>query len=425
MEEKKKLRQKQSVWIPLLFLAAVILSFLIGLLLGRSQNAEPEETAGSLPADAFETIYPDAAAEPLKSTASLITPSAEIPATSAEYDALWDEMVDAGFVQRILLGTVSSEELPIYLYIIQKNDGYLLPDYTPTAMDSNEGNHDVLWQKPRICLTSGIHGNERSTPMVLWDFVHRMWTDPEMAYLTGGYDWIIIPMVNPWGFSHSYVSSNDGTTTISGSNTASKAAEKGYYPEFNKSDVQSGIRRNEDGVDINRDSMKLASEEARLVTEAILDNRPRDPDHPDQPSHYAFYMDLHQANPGSRLNEDGTPQTDIAVFLSMQFGASEAQKTYIFSRWMRAGAATQAAANAAYGLPADTQTIYPWDGTEKQTFRNFCADYADYSMCMEGSVATSVYSGTTQPWNEIANTVTNTQFYNFMLEMTATGPENP
>jgi len=78
---------------------------------------------------------------------------------------------------------------------------------------------------PKILLTAGVHGNEPAGVESAVRLVER-WAQTPHHFKTGTID--IIPMVNPWGWSHA-------------------------------------IRFNQQGIDVNRDFVALASQEARII----------------------------------------------------------------------------------------------------------------------------------------------------------------
>ena len=105
--------------------------------------------------------------------------------------------------------------------------------------------------KYKAFLSGGIHGNEPAGTETLARFIESLARDPA---LYGNVSFEIVPLTNPWGWSHD-------------------------------------IRYNRDGIDINRDLAPLRSQEARIMAGYLKENRYdlMIDDHED-PTASGFYM---------------------------------------------------------------------------------------------------------------------------------------
>lgn len=99
----------------------------------------------------------------------------------------------------------------------------------PAVIGQCGQDHLVLWtreaqsaSRPMVYLSAGIHGDEPSGPLALLDFLESVPRLPEH------YDWVIAPILNPSG-------------------------------------LRAGIRENADGIDLNRDFLRLQTEEVRAL----------------------------------------------------------------------------------------------------------------------------------------------------------------
>lgn len=305
---------------------------------------------------------------------SVIPMDNDIPLNAVAYHTLYDDLVDAGLLTRTLLGKVNdSNSLPIYMYTIRADMDHLATDYSVVNWNgSNE-----LYSKKKVFVDSGLHGNERGTPYVLYQFIRSLCENADYYNLRNAFDWYFVPLVNPWGFSHSDV---NGTII---ENTEAN---------------HEGIRRNQNNIDINRDFVNFASQEAQimrsLVTSLYSDNRK-----------FIFATDMHQA--GYKY---------FSVFMSLNYGATDEAKDFIYGKWMASGGVAEKLMEDYCDVPA-RQSIYPWDGSALDTMRNYMASYADYSTCLEGSLYSTHYSSSSERNNAITLTFTNTQLHLFMKNL--------
>lgn len=103
-------------------------------------------------------------------------------------------------------------------------------------------NPDISGKKPSILIDGGVHGNEPAGVLYVSELVSRL---AEGSTPLNQFDLDIIPLVNPWGWSHD-------------------------------------IRFNKDGIDINRDFSSPESREGKIIMEFFRDK------------HYDLVMDLHE-----------------------------------------------------------------------------------------------------------------------------------
>ena len=323
-----------------------------------------------------------------------------IPKNAVDYHDLWNDFVTAGLIERELLINVNDDaDLPLYLYKIRHDMNYMSSNYDVITWDgSNE-----LYKRPKILLTSGIHGNERTTPYALFDFVSSLLSDPAFEYALNAFEWYIIPLINPWGFSHSAFSVETGNITNGSGYNSSTISD--YTIEDNTDTIHQGIRRNLAGIDINRDFTTFATEEAQAVRDAISSIL-------DTGEQFAFAIDAHQAN-----NSD--IEKKVGAFLSLQYNPSAAAKDFIYTRWMQVGAITESLMNS-YCNTNVGQSVYPWNGSNLDTIRNYLAAYTPYSMCFEGAQTCMQYSQSSAWSNAIARAFIDTQYHYFLKKLLET-----
>lgn len=187
-----------------------------------------------------------------------------IPQTAVGYHAMWDGFLKANYftrtgptyIERSAYGDYT--KWPLYYYEITAGKNWMgsFNDGLPTGSSydahiyngtTEYPNHVVeLYPRPKILLTSGVHGSEKGTPSFLYEFVKQLITNPKYGDILNAFDWTIIPIVNPWGYSHS---TTKGTGLYYGTgwapnNIVENTPTNGYI---------GGVRRNAEGYDINRD----------------------------------------------------------------------------------------------------------------------------------------------------------------------------
>lgn len=332
-----------------------------------------------------------------------------IPVDAKAYYKTWDEMVDCGWVDQTLLGYPSNgdKSYPVYLY-------HMVPgsDYVDAHYKVQEGE---IYDRPKILVTSGFHGSEKAAPTFLRNLIHDMMTDPELASIAGRYEWDIIPLVNPWGYSHSLLKNGEVTNGVVYDNF------NGYEVVTNEKDkYKQGVRLNADEQDCNRDWYDgrggFPSEEAKLVRDILVDGD------------YDMVLDMHQ-----------TKNTTACGFISVgKKPEGMKQSTYddncakVYTAANQAGMETDRLISSYYSMDTIKQTTYPWAGTDEATFRNYASGFtADgsrnidlknppkYSLCLEISLYCIDYSGdeSNVSYNSAANTYGNTFIHHFAAHL--------
>lgn len=322
----------------------------------------------------------------------------EIPLNAVAFHALFDDYVTNGYLTRTLLGTVDNDvSLPLYMYTMRNDMDHISTNYSIVSWDgSNE-----LYTRPKIVLTSGLHGNERTTPFVLFDFIKNLIEIDSYQDMRNSFDWYFIPLINPWGFGHTAQLISSGSY-VDGSGYSSE--NKSNYNIFdNTSSMHNGIRQNKDGIDINRDFGTFATVEAQYVRSALTSIT-------SDGSTILFASDLHQAFSGGDVNR-------VGAFLSLSYGATAEAKNLIYKKWMQAGGKTEKAM-ADYCDVDNNQSVFCWEGSDLLTLRNYFTNYATYGTCFEGGQTIPHYSGSTVMSNPIARTFNNTQLQTFMTILT-------
>ena len=322
----------------------------------------------------------------------------DIPLNAVDYHALYDDLVTNNKITRTLLAKVDdSDSLPVYLYTLRKDMDYLDSNYHKVIWDGT----NTLYARSKIFIDSGIHGNERTTPFALYSFIRGLCEDSELQAMRNAFDWYFIPLVNPWGFSHTAVNKSTGNVDDGKGYNSSTLSNYDVYE--NTSSMHQGIRANADGVDINRDFEAFATEEANIVKNALISLTGDNVD-------FVFAMDMHQSVYGSGTNA-------VGAFMSLNYGASDAQKNEIYGKWMQAAAQTEMLM-ADYCDVNNKQSIYPWVGSNANTLRNYLHNYSAVSTCFEGGQTCAHYSKDNTNWsNPIARTFINTALHMFMKRL--------
>ena len=164
-----------------------------------------------------------------------------LPYNATLYHAEWDSLLSGSEVTRTLLGNVNNDsDYPIYAYEIHTQRNWVNQGYsTQTYNGSN-----ALYTRKKIFILAGLHGNEKCTPMDVLTVAKEL-ISGSMMDIGAMFDWYIIPLGNPWGYSHARLDSNGN---ILYGNTGTTASIVDCDWTYN-----AGIRYNETGMDINRD----------------------------------------------------------------------------------------------------------------------------------------------------------------------------
>lgn len=307
-----------------------------------------------------------------------------------------------------------------------------------------------LFKKPKIFLSACIHGNERIPSVVLWDLAKRLTTHPDYQMMRDAFEWYFVPIVNPWGFSHTVFLKKDGHSGNVFPDDYTMKNGKGMYGQYyydhgpsgandlliraNTSDYHTGIRTNKYAYDCNRDfsdteysystdpknqdgtnrTYGFQTVEANAIRDA-LDLITGDGEDP-----FIFAIDAHLATYSKTVTDT------INAFLSLakwDNGPTDADKSFVYGKWMQAGAKSMMDLADWKDISDGAQTIFPWDGTTANTIRNYLHAYASYAMCYEASQTAAYYTNATKTtiadWgNKTARAVCNTSYQNFIRKLT-------
>ena len=325
----------------------------------------------------------------------------EIPLNALDFHALFDDLVSNGKITRTLLANIGNDSrYPVYLYTLRNDMNHISTDYSRVIWDgSNE-----LYHRPKIWLTGGIHGNERTMPFVIYSFIEKLTNNIYYLDMLNAFDWYFVPLVNPWGFSHSARDKTTGDWVGGGTYTAETKDNYDVYE--NTVEHHLGIRSVESGLDANRDFTTFATQEAQLIRDALIsltaDGR-----------NFAFAIDAHLSTGG-----DKSAINALGAFMSPGGDAPQSVKEFLFSKWMQAGAKSESIM-ADYCGVNNIQTVFAWDGTsDARIMRNYLQAYTDNAMCFEGGQTCVYYSGTTNWSNDVARTFCNTQYHLFLKKLT-------
>lgn len=180
---------------------------------------------------------------------------ADIPVNALAYYDKWEQEIPTSkyaYIRELLCYADGTVNYPVYLYRFDLYNNWIDNNYAYNNYTPAKGN--ALYRKPRILVTSGIHGNERATPVSVMAFAKNIIENPAYAHLLGQYDWYLVPLVNPWGFSHSVISNSTGEVVYNNSPSwTNDTLPNGYSIIENTPTQCGGIRRNASSMDINRD----------------------------------------------------------------------------------------------------------------------------------------------------------------------------
>lgn len=222
----------------------------------------------------------------------------ELPYNAVLYHQKWDELLEDTstdhVLRRVNLGNVDNDEtLPIYAYEFCPNR-YMVglnsagTVSTPVSFDWT----NALYERPKILILGGVHGNEKCTPMDILTVV-KMLKSKKYNDIACKFDWYIIPLVNPWGYSHAHLDSN-GDIVYDNSSEWTQVVEC-------SATINAGIRDNGHGMNINRDWSDVTFEnggntygfqtpELQLIKNYVLSIAPD------------FFIDVHQNHTDKTVN---------------------------------------------------------------------------------------------------------------------------
>lgn len=205
-----------------------------------------------------------------------------VPPTALDYHDLWTPLLDGERVKRISLGNVNNDaNYPIYAYEIHTQRNYMNGNY----QNINYNGSNAVYPRKKVLIFSGTHGNEKCTPMDVYTLAKEL-ISGSMQDIGAMFDWYIIPITNPWGYSHVNLDSNGNIIYRYGTVASTIAATW---------DKNAGVRTNASGMDINRDFSDVTytedgvtygwqTPEAQIMQSYILANN------------WDVFIDVHQNN---------------------------------------------------------------------------------------------------------------------------------
>lgn len=206
-----------------------------------------------------------------------------VPPTAVDYHTLWDSLLDGSRVKRTLLGKVQNDDdYPIYAYEIHTQRNSMTGNYQNTTFNgSNE-----VYPRKKVLIFAGTHGNEKCTPMDVLTLAKEL-INGSMQDVGAMFDWYIIPIVNPWGYSHVNLDSDGKIIYRYG--TVAQTVDATWS-------TNAGVRVNAQGLDINRDFSDVTytdggdtygwqTEEAQIIKSYVLGQ-----------GQWTFFLDVHQNN---------------------------------------------------------------------------------------------------------------------------------
>lgn len=255
------------------------------------------------------------------------------------------------------------------------SNGYaILSPYTGSSTINAYGNG--LYQRKKVLITSGMHGNEKATPNVLREFVRNLINNPEYADLLTAYEFCFIPLANPYGYSTNH--------------------RWAYYYDSDAGE----ITKKDMNTDFPQDGTQQVLNESKFIEQTFLNGE------------YDLVIDLHQHN----LEEDeGSIAKQIAFGgVTLKPGSTISAAKYY--RAIAGGAIyAQNEIRSIYNISNDEQTMMAWDrsNTNKNTFREYAVGTrdatprhkAEMAAISETSTTCYLYSGTKEMYNPISLTV--------------------
>ena len=359
----------------------------------------------------------------------------DIPVDALGYYEKWTNEIPKSkyaYVRELLCYADDTEKYPVYLYRFDLynnwvDNGYAYNNYNPDK-------ENALYRKPRILVTSGIHGNERATPIAAMAFVKNMLENPAYAHLLGQYDWYFVPLVNPWGFSHSVIENSTGNVVYN--NTPAwdnDTLPVGHSIIENTPTRCGGIRRNADSMDINRDfsdvqyvyntnTYGFTTPEARAILSAA------------QKYKFDMVIDLHQSFDAASANN--APKCG---YVRMQYAQRSGEPSADRVAFYRVASAVNSKVDnyfrEMYGNGASKPMSLIWNGGTNPSIMNYFGGYeasdgtgnsankdlaCAYSCCVETSQVCYPISMYENGWyNAIANHYTSVYCAELMRNLSA------
>ena len=225
-----------------------------------------------------------------------------MPSTAAAFHALWDKFVTDGWAARTTIASPNSK--PVYLYHIDPYNKIVKNPNNTAAFTVADNDY---FQKKKILITSGIHGDEKQTPLWLYEFFNRILYNDEFAAMRSAFDFYVVPLVNPTGY--------DANT-----------------------------RNNYNNVNINRDFKRQTQVETQAVCDLIDDGS------------FDMYLDSHQLSGGS-----GKSNISPAVCAALICSSTATDDTLrnLCTMFSRGGARADIALNAHFNKTV-AQSCFVW-----------------------------------------------------------------
>lgn len=305
--------------------------------------------------------------------ASMVSlPDFAIPVNTAAYHQLWSDYIVSNGTKfgknsvcyRELLTTVHN--LPVYAYFISFDTLRMLNglDYDlENTVDGSIpfGDYCQFGTKRKVLFISGVHGDERATPIGLFQWVYNLCYNPEYKKYHC-YDYYFIPLVNPTGYN-------------------------------------ANTRNNTDGININRDAVTQSSLEAKAVSEFIASQS------------VDMFVDFHQA----WLPWEST-EIPYYAFVS-QANATDAEiLKKVNQQVFKAGAESDDLINRYLNDTDKPQGTFVWESEPNpETFKNFAIQYSPISCTLETSQRCSYYTGNNSSGYDFTAMVCNQTFIDRFL----------
>ena len=312
--------------------------------------------------------------------ADIIQPTNALPSDANQVYALWDNLMATVKMRRVytsgtdtvpyitkqVLGTVSGYDYPVYTVDfapVSLNTSYL---YTDT---------DEIFTRKRVLIIASIHGDEPVPALATFECFKHLLTSKHGFEDLKQYVFDVIPVGNPWGYSHS-LSDASGAIVSAFNLYKGGSLPEGYSIVTNPSDAWRGIRYNEAGYDINRDfadseytdsgiSYGFKTLEAQYI-KSLMEND------------YEFIVDFHMGGGTGNIQ----PFTDVCVFSQINAKPTNASteeyaelKNNLLSLIAKCGSALDNRLHKYLGMTDSNRGFYPWNalGASNGTVTNYFA----------------------------------------------------
>ena len=336
-----------------------------------------------------------------------------IPYDATTYHNMWNEILDSAVCKRVNMGSVTYDNVdyPMYMYELHPQSDYITSGYSDVTYDGT----NALFPKKKALIIAGQHGYEKNTPTDVFMLAKEI-LNGKLKALGAMYDWYIIPLMNPWGYSHCKI--KDGHVVYTDGGTYDEIVNTTW--EYN-----GGMRRNGAGYDINRDysdatyehtdglTYGFQTQELQVCSDYIRGTALN-------PVKWDIVIDFHQ-NHNDRYSTD----PDIVTsFIGQALRTSSADNTAlmnkIYTLISNVCAKVDKTLKTTFRRAATFQTTRPWQAGTGCTARNYFGGYAsggvgntehqsiaaDYSLAAETSEVAYKYSQLVEYWyNPIACTV--------------------